>query len=39
MTGGRGRRSKQLRDDLKEKGEYGNLKRKHQIMLCGELAL
>jgi len=39
VTGRRGRRRKQLWDDLEEKGEYGNMKRKYQITLYGELAL
>jgi len=39
VTGRRGRRRKQLLDDLKEKVEYGNLKRQHQITLCGEIAV
>jgi hypothetical protein len=39
VTGRRGRRRKQLRDNLQEKGEYGYLNTKHQNTLCGELAL
>jgi hypothetical protein len=33
------KRSKQLLDDLKEMRRYWELKRKHLIALCGELAL
>jgi hypothetical protein len=36
MTGRRGRRRKQLLDDLKEKRRYWKLK---EEALCGELAL
>jgi hypothetical protein len=39
MMGRRGRRHKQLLDDLKEKKGYGKLKRKQYIALCGELSL
>ena len=35
----RGRRSKQLLDDLKEKRGYCNLKGEALLALCGELAL
>ena len=34
-----GRRHKQLMDDLKETRGTGSWKRKHKIVLCGELAL
>jgi hypothetical protein len=39
VTGRRGRRRKQVLDDLKEKRKTGSLKRKHWIALCGEFAL
>jgi len=40
MTGRRGRRGKHLLDDLKENREDTRIgKRKHQIALCGQLAL
>jgi len=38
-TSRRGRRREQLLDVLKERRGYGNRKRKHQMALCGELAL
>jgi hypothetical protein len=37
VTKRQGRRHKQLLDDLREKREYWKLR--HQIALCGELAL
>jgi hypothetical protein len=37
--GRRGRRRKQLQDDLKERKYTGNCKRKLLIALCGELAM
>jgi hypothetical protein len=39
MTGRRGRWCQQLLDDLKEKRRCWELKRKHYIAPCGELAL
>ena len=39
MTGRRGRRRKQLLDDLKGKVDAGNRKRERKIALYGELAL
>jgi hypothetical protein len=39
VTGKRGRRLKQLLDDFKETTEYWKLIKKHQIALCGELAV
>jgi hypothetical protein len=39
VTGRRGRRRKQLVDDLKKRGYTGNWKRKHNIAFSGELAL
>jgi len=39
VKGGRGRRPKQLLDDVKDKEDTVNLKRNHQITLGGELAL
>jgi hypothetical protein len=35
----RGRRRKQLQDDLKAKKKYWNLKRKSQMTLCGKFVL
>jgi hypothetical protein len=39
MTERRGRRRKQLLDDLKEKRKYLKLKEEHYIVSCGELVL
>jgi hypothetical protein len=39
MTGRRGRRRKQLLNDLKKKRRYWKLKETHKIAPCGELAL
>jgi hypothetical protein len=39
MTGRRGRKRKQLLDDLKEKRRYWNLKEEALDHICGELAL
>jgi hypothetical protein len=39
VKGRRGRRRKQLLDDLKEKRRYWNLKEEALYPLCGELAL
>jgi hypothetical protein len=39
MTGRRGRRCKQLLDDLKEKRIYCKLKREALLATCGEIAL
>ena len=39
VKGRRGRRGKQLLNDFKENGEYWKLKRKHYMVLTGELAL
>jgi uncharacterized protein CbrC (UPF0167 family) len=35
----RGRRHKQLQNDLEKTREYWKWKRRHWIVLCGELAL
>ena len=37
--GKRGRRRKQILDDVKKRKDTVKWKRKHQIALCGELAL
>jgi hypothetical protein len=39
VTGGQGRRSMQLLDDLTEKRSYGTWMRKHYIPFCTENAL
>jgi hypothetical protein len=39
MTGRRGRRRKQLLDDIKEKRRYWKLKEEALDRMCGELAL
>ena len=39
MEGRRGRRRKQLQNDLQDKEDPGPRKAKYQIVLCGELAL
>ena len=39
VTGRQGRRCKKLLDDLKEREDTGNWKKKHSITLCEELAL
>jgi hypothetical protein len=39
VGGGRGRRRKQLQDDLKEKGDTEHLKKKRHIARCGEVDL
>jgi hypothetical protein len=38
-TGRRGRRHRQLVDDLKETRRYGDLKEQYYLLRCGELAL
>jgi hypothetical protein len=35
----RGRRRKQLLNDLRKREDTGNWRKKHYIALCGELAL
>jgi hypothetical protein len=39
VTERRGRRSKQALDDLKETERYWKLKKKHELVFPGELAL
>ena len=39
MTGRRGRRRKQLLNDLGKLEDPGNCNCQHQIVLCGELAI